>query len=81
MFDLYLSLEQEKREKQELERIEEQINNSSPPVTEQYSGGWVDGYINDKPRYPENWEYWSGYSQGNREYWCQQKGIELPSDF
>ena len=80
MFDLYLSVEQEKREKQELEQVEFSINRSSSPVTEQYSGGWFDGLIGETPRYPELGDYWSGYQKGLREYYATLAGIELPND-
>ncbi len=80
MLDYYLEKEQENRVKEATNALKKSVNQHKPP-TEPYSGGWFDGYIGDKPRYPENGSYWSGYSLGNREYWCKQKGIELPSYF
>lgn len=49
--------------------------------TEKYSGGWFDGLIGENPMYPENNNYWSGYTLGNREYWCRQKEVELSDRF
>ncbi len=46
-----------------------------------YSQGELDGQTNLNPSNPEDWDYWSGYSQGNREYWCRRKGISLPDEF
>ncbi len=46
-------------------------------IPQSYSDGFFDGQIGLKASHPENWSDWSGYSQGNREYWCQPKGIEL----
>ena len=46
-----------------------------------YSEGEFDGKMNITPSAPENWDYWEGYSQGNREYWCKQKGITLAEEF
>ncbi len=53
----------------------------SESQTEKYSRGWFDGLIGDKPMYPENSDYWSGYSLGYREYWCKQKGVTLSDRF
>ncbi len=80
MFDSSLSLEQDKRERQDPKQIKLQVNYSSP-LTEKYSVGWFEGLIGEKPLYPENEDYWSGYSLGNREYWCSKKGVELSERF
>ena len=55
--------------------------NQPKPTTEKYSGGWFDGLIGEKPMYPENSDYWSGYSLDNREFWCRHKGVELSERF
>ncbi|MDJ0650662.1 MAG: hypothetical protein QNJ60_18370 [Xenococcaceae cyanobacterium MO_188.B19] len=57
-------------------RLRKSIDQSKPP-TEKYSVGWFDGLIGENPMYPENSDYWSGYSLGNREFWCKQKGVTL----
>ena len=62
------------------------IANGLPPndlsqIPESYWKGELDGKTNLDPVLPEDWEYWSGYCQGNREYWCKQKGITLPEEF
>ena len=80
MLNYYIKKEQENRAQEARNAIEESVNQPKSP-TDQYSGGWFDGYTGEQPRYPELWDYWSGYSQGNREYWCQQKGITLPEEF
>ena len=61
-------------------RLNKSTNQTKPP-TEKYSNGWFDGLIGENPTYPENSEYWSGYSLGNREYWCKKKGVELSERF
>ncbi len=55
--------------------------NALSQLSKSYSDGELDGQSNLEPVLPEDWEYWSGYSQGNREYWCRKKGIILPNDF
>ncbi len=58
-----------------------QSTNQTKPPTEKYSGGWFDGLIGENPMYPENSDYWSGYSLGNREFWCKEKGVTLSDRF
>ena len=60
------------------DRIEPNDLNQKLPS---YFDGQFDGKTNLDPLFPENWDYWEGYSQGNRQYWCQQKGITLPEEF
>ncbi len=55
--------------------------NDLSQLPKNYSEGELDGQTNLNPSHPEDWDYWAGYSQGNREYWCQQKGITLANDF
>ena len=66
------------REKEQENRVIGTI--TTEPPAEQYSGGWFDGLIGEKPRYPELKGYWSGYQQGLREYYATLAGIELPND-
>ena len=61
-------------------RLNKSAHQPKPP-TEEYSEGWFNGLIGEIPMYPENDNYWSGYSLGNREYWCSQKGVELSERF
>jgi hypothetical protein len=77
MFDLHLSVEQEKREKQELDRIHNEANLE----TDMYSEGFFDGLIGEEPSTPERHSYWSGYSIGYREYWANKRGVKIPSEF
>lgn len=42
--------------------------NKLSQVPKSYSEGELDGKTNPDPSHPEDWNYWSGYSQGNREY-------------
>ena len=58
-----------------------QENRVPKPPTEKYSVGWFDGLIGENPMYPENSEYWSGYSLGYREFWCNKKGVKLSDRF
>ena len=73
--------------KGQVNRVPEVLNigNKSPyqpeSPTEKYSGGWFHGLIGENPMYPENSEYWSGYSLGYREFWCKQKGVALSDRF
>ena len=60
---------------------DKESTNQPKPTTEKYSGGWFDGLIGENPMYPENSDYWSGYSLGYREYWCSKKGVELSDRF
>ena len=55
--------------------------NDLSQIPKSYSKGELDGQTNLNPSHPEDWNYWSGYSQGNREYWCRRKGISLPDEF
>ena len=68
------------RENQSLEE-EGIVPNNLSQIPPNYSEGELDGKANRNPVLPENWEYWSGYSQGNREYWCKKRGIGLPEEF
>ena len=55
--------------------------NDLSQLPKSYFEGEFDGKTNLDPVLPEDWEYWSGYCQGNREYWCKHKGITLPEEF
>ncbi len=80
MLNYELQIDQQNRVKEAINALEESVNQPEPP-TELYSGGWFDGFIGEQPLHPELWDYWKGYSQGNRKYWCKQKGITLPEEF
>ncbi|VEP14142.1 conserved hypothetical protein [Hyella patelloides LEGE 07179] len=77
MINLYLSLEQKNRERQEWERVNQQTNLD----TDLYSVGWFDGLMNSEPTQLEEQSYWSGYSLGQREYWAKKLGVEIPTEF
>ena len=77
MFNLSLSVEQRKRERQELEarEVEASLN------TDLYSAGYFEGYIGCEPSHPEQHSYWSGYQIGCREYWVKKLGVVIPTEF
>ncbi|BAZ47067.1 hypothetical protein NIES4102_42140 (plasmid) [Chondrocystis sp. NIES-4102] len=77
MINLYLSVEQENREKQEVDRI----HNEASLETDMYSAGFFDGLIGLEPSAPEKHSYWSGYQTGSREYWAKKLGVEIPTEF
>jgi hypothetical protein len=77
MFNLHLSVEQENREKQELDRIHDEASLE----TELYSAGFFDGLIGLEPSNPEKHSYWDGYETGYREYWAKKLGVEIPTEF
>ena len=79
MLNHYREKEQENRVIGAVTTLSQSTKNPEPPA-EQYSGGWFDGLIGEKPRYPELKVYWSGYQQGLREYYATLAGIELPND-
>lgn len=74
MIDSYISVEQEKREKQEPVAIEQQVK----VHTDLYSEGWLDGLWGLEPSSPDIHLYWQGYQLGQREYWCKHRGLEIP---
>ncbi len=76
MLDYCIKKRQGNRIPEASNRLRKSANQPKPP-TEKYSGGWFDGLIGDKPMYPENSDYWSGYSLGYREFWCRHKGVTL----
>ena len=77
MFNSYLSVEQEKRERQDKERIHDEASLN----TDLYSGGFFDGLIGVEPTHPEQHSYWSGYQIGYREYWAAKLSVEIPTEF
>jgi hypothetical protein len=77
MINVSTSLEQEKRERQELSRINEEYILD----TGVYSEGYFEGYIGCEPRHPEQHSYWAGYQIGCREYWAKKLGVEIPTEF
>ena len=79
MYKHYTQINQVEIDREDLFAMEKLVQQPEPP-TEQYSGGWFDGLIGEKPRYPELKLYWSGYQQGLREYYAELAGIGLPND-
>ncbi len=77
MFDLHLSVEQENREKQELERINEQASHQ----TDLYSEGKFDGLCGLEPSRPAEDSYWDGYQLGLREHWAKKLNVVQCSEF
>lgn len=77
MFNLSVSVEQEKRERQELDQVHKEAGLN----TDLYSGGFFDGLIGLEPNHPEKHSYWSGYQVGYREYWAAKLSVEIPSEF
>ena len=77
MFDLYTSVEQSRKEQQEIDRIHDEASLN----TDLYSGGFFDGLIGLEPTHPEKHSYWSGYQTGYREYWAGKLSVEIPTEF
>jgi len=77
MFNLYLSVDQEKKEQQALDAIHDEAGLN----TDIYSTGYFEGYIGMEPRHPEDHIYWSGYEVGSREHWAKKLGVEIPTEF
>ena len=77
MLNTYLSLEQDNREKQELERINEQASHQ----TDLYSEGKFDGLCGLEPSRPAEDSYWDGYQLGLREHWAKKLHLEIPTEF
>ncbi len=78
MFDLHLSIEQENREKQELERI----NNEASHQTDLYSEGEFDVVIGIEPN-PEMWgelSYRSGFLTGITRHYDKKYQICLNNE-
>ncbi len=77
MFDMYLNIDQENRERQgEAARDWEAGKN-----TDLYSAGWFDGLIGLEPSQVEKYIYWQGYQLGLREYWAKKLKVEIPTEF
>ncbi len=77
MIDFYLSLEQDNREKQELERINEQANRQR----DLYLEGKFDGLCGLEPSLPAEDSYWDGYQLGLREHWAKKLNVVQCSEF
>jgi len=60
MFNLRLSVDQEKREQQALDAIHDEARLN----TDKYSTGYFEGFIGMEPKHPEDYIYWSGYQIG-----------------
>ena len=77
MIDLYLSVEQEQRENQELDIVNSQANRE----TDLYDEGRFDGVIGCEPTQLEKQSYWTGYQIGLREYWAKKLNVKLATEF
>ena len=75
MFDSYISLEQEKREQQDLEAINELADRN----TDLESSGHWDGWLNEPPQ-EQHWEelaYRKGYVTGITQHYDQKYHISI----
>lgn len=77
MIDYYLSLEQQKREQQDLDAVHEQADLYVSLEAE----GRFDGICGLPPTQPQDYIYWDGYQVGLREYWTKQLGVEIETPF
>jgi hypothetical protein len=77
MIDFYLSLDQQNREKQDLDAIDDQASYQ----TDLQSGGKFDGICGLEPSKPEEHSYWDGYQLGLREHWAKKLNVEIPTEF
>ncbi|MBE9168661.1 hypothetical protein IQ238_14490 [Pleurocapsales cyanobacterium LEGE 06147] len=77
MFDLYLSVEQQKREQQDLDAVHEQADLYASLSSE----GRFDGICGLPPTQPQDYQYWDGYQVGLREYWTKKLGVEIETPF
>lgn len=75
--NIALAKEQEQRSQNDLTAVEAQIDLD----TDLYSVGYFDGLIDAKPIRLEKQSYWEGYQIGQREYWAQKLGVEIPTEF
>ena len=76
MIDLPVSVEQEKRETQEIDSLQEEANLD----VEMYSGGFFDGLMGSEPSSPSSTSYWDGYALGYREYWAAKLSVEIATE-
>ena len=88
MFDSYLNLDPAQPEAEALNALDTEPSShapnrkrAKPNNSGHYSKGELDGQINLDLSHPEDGDSWSGYGQGNREYWCEKKGRELVDEF
>ena len=77
MFNSYVSLDQENRERQGLEERGREASLN----TDLYSDGYLEGYWGCEPTQLQNHSYWSGYQIGCREYWAEKLGVVIPTEF
>lgn len=79
MFDMYLNIEQEKREKQEIDRI----HNEASVETDRFNAGDFDGGIGIDPD-PNMWKelsYRSGFLTGITRHYDQKYQVKLDEPF
>ena len=77
MLNIALQQEQQQRLENELAALVAQIDQE----TDLYHIGRFDGLMNCEPTQLEEQSYWSGYSNGQREYWAKKLGITIPTEF
>lgn len=75
MLDFYLSLEQQKREQQDLDAVYEDGDREGA-----VDGRW-DGLIGADPKLPQDNRYWFAYCDALRSVWLKKLGIELEEEF
>ena len=68
MINSSTSVEQASQERQELD-------------TDLYSDGYFTGFIGCEPSHPEEHSYWAGYQLCSREYWAEELGVKIPTEF
>lgn len=77
MINSSISVDQEKRQRQELKIVSSELELN----TDLYSEGYFEGYIGPEPNRPQDCSYWAGYQLGSREYWAKKLGVETPIKF
>ena len=55
--------------------------NDNCQIPKSYWDGEFDEKIGLDAAYPEDWDYYSRWAMGHREYKCQRKGITLHDSF
>jgi hypothetical protein len=81
MFDLYLSLDQQKRQAQALDEQQQHRLEIANQNRELVAEGRFDVICGLPPTQPQDYIYWDGYQVGLREYWTKQLGVEIETPF
>ncbi len=77
MLDFYLSVEQQKREQQDLDAVDDQAHQNLMLSAQ----GRFDGKCGLPPSRVDDQRYWAGYASGLREYWSRKLGLQLDTEF